>query len=79
MIRWTSCACGADYLVQTDKGPWMRLFRTRAHYFGVKCRTRQFVPENRRVSWSVSRTDIDAAMRPDGDRFEQADANAQHR
>ena len=72
LLRWTACVCGADYLVETDKGPWMRLFRTRAHYFCVKCRTRQFVPENLRVSWSVSRNEIDAAMQPDVDRFGRA-------
>ena len=65
LLRLTACACGSDYLVQTDKGPWMRLFRMRAHYYCVKCRTRQFLPENRRVSWSVSRIDIDAALQAD--------------
>jgi len=76
LLRWTACVCGADYLVETDKGPWMRLFRTRAHYFCVKCRTRQFVPENLRVSWSVSRNEIDAAMQPDVGRFGRASARA---
>ena len=65
LLRLTACACGSDYLVQTDKGPWMRLFRMHAHYYCVKCRTRQFLPENRRVSWSVSRIDIDAALQAD--------------
>jgi hypothetical protein len=79
VLRLTACACGTDYLVQTDKGPWMRLFRRRAHYFCVKCQTRQFVPENLRVSWSLSRTEIEAAMAPDRDRSAPADARAQQR
>lgn len=42
-MKWSWCGCDVRLLVRLTRRPWMRILRSRRHYFCAKCKERQFL------------------------------------